>query len=102
MQTTVNKPLPAVPPINKLMQVTAVKIAITIKTLTDDGFTVIGIEFSSGSKPTIQVQNCPACGQLVERGKATYYRMGGAGMNRYRTGQFQIDGIRVLWTERGH
>ncbi|WP_257127699.1 MULTISPECIES: hypothetical protein [unclassified Burkholderia] len=93
---------PEVPPINQLMQLTALRLAATIGTLTEKGFTVIGIEFSNGSKPTIQVQNCTACADMVEKGEATYYRTGGSGVSRYRTGQFKVGEIRVLWTERGH
>ncbi|KUY80115.1 hypothetical protein WS48_16910 [Burkholderia sp. RF7-non_BP1] len=84
------------------MQLTALRLAATIGTLTEKGFTVIGIEFSNGSKPTIQVQNCTACADMVEKGEATYYRTGGSGVSRYRTGQFKVGEIRVLWTERGH
>lgn len=93
---------PAVPPINQLMQLTALRIAAAIETLTDKGFVVIGIEFSNGAKPTIQVQNCAACAELVEKGQATYYRTGVSGATRYRTGQFKIGDVRVLWAERGN
>ncbi|KUY81982.1 MULTISPECIES: hypothetical protein [unclassified Burkholderia] len=100
--TNCNALNPAVPPINQLMQLTALRLAATIETLTTQGFTVIGIEFSNGSKPTIQVQNCAICADMVEKGEATYYRTGGSGISRYRTGQFKVGDIRVLWTERGH
>lgn len=93
---------PAVPPINQLMQLTALRIAAAIETLTGRGFVVVGIEFSNGSKPTIQVQNCAACAELIEKGEATYYRTGVADLGRYRTGQFKIGDVRVLWTERGN
>ena len=93
---------PTVPPINQLMQLTALRIAAAIETLTEKGFTVIGIEFSNGSKPTIQIQNCADCAKLIENGEATYYRTGGEGANRYRTGQFKLGEVRVLWSERGN
>ncbi|WP_175992337.1 hypothetical protein [Burkholderia vietnamiensis] len=93
---------PAVPPINQLMELTALRIAATIGQLTEGGFTVIGIEFSNGSKPTIQIQCCAACAQLIEKGEATYYRTGGTGSGRYRVGQFKVGEIRVLWNEQGH
>ena len=102
MTTVFNALNPAKPPINQLMQLTALRIASTIETLTERGFVVIGIEFSNGSRPTIQVQNCAACAELVESGAATYYRTGGSGVNRYRTGQFKVGDVRVLWTERGN
>lgn len=102
MTQTLNAINPAVPPINQLMQLTALRIAAAIETLTEQGFTVIGIEFSNGSKPTIQVQSCAACAELVAKGEATYYRTGGTGTDRYRTGQFKIRDVRVLWTERGN
>lgn len=93
---------PPVPPINQLMQLTALRIAAVIETLTEKGFVVIGIEFSNGSKPTIQVQNSPTCAEMIEKGEATYYRTGGSGGTRYRTGQFKVGTVRVLWTERGN
>ncbi|MDR5803427.1 hypothetical protein [Caballeronia sp. LZ001] len=102
METIFNALQPTKPPINQLMQLTTLRLASAIETLTERGFTVIGIEFSNGSKPTIQVQSCPACASLIESGEATYYRTGGAGSNRYRRGQFKIGQVRVLWTEQGH
>jgi hypothetical protein len=102
MTPSLNTLNPTVPPINQLMQMTALRIAATIETLTEKGFTVIGIEFSNGSKPTIQIQNCTACVALIESGEATYYRTGGSGAGRYRVGQFKVSDIRVLWTEHGN
>lgn len=93
---------PAVPPINQLMQMSALRIAATIDTLTENGFVVIGIECSNGAKPTIQIQTSAKCAELVERGEATYYRTGGSGEGRYRTGQFKIGTVRVIWSERGN
>ncbi|MBN4664214.1 hypothetical protein HUS70_03250 [Pandoraea nosoerga] len=78
------------------------RIALTIEQLTQEGFVVIGIEYSSGAKPTVQVQTCSLCRALVERGEATYYRSGRGECGHYRTGQFQRNGCRVLWTEQGH
>ncbi|WP_258180664.1 hypothetical protein [Burkholderia multivorans] len=88
--------------INQIMQLAALRIASTIETLTERGFVVIGIEFSNGSKPTIQIQTCGECARMVEAGEATYYRTGVSDNNRYRTGQFKVGDIRVLWTEQGH
>ena len=101
-QSDVRTGATSTPNINQLMQLAALRIAATIDTLTERGFTVVGIEFSSGSKPTIQIQNCAECTDLVERGEATYYRTGVSGAERYRTGQFKVGEIRVLWTEKGH
>ncbi len=88
--------------INQIMQLAALRIASTIETLSERGFVVIGIEFSNGSKPTIQIQTCAECARMIEAGEATYYRTGGSGNDRYRTGQFKVSEIRVLWTEQGH
>ena len=49
-----------------------------------------------------QINGCAVCADMVEKGEATYYRTGGSGISRYRTGQFKVGDIRVLWTERGH
>lgn len=88
--------------INQIMQLAALRMAQAIETLTERGFTVIGMEHSSGMPPTIQVQHCAMCAELVEDGEATYYRTGVDGNHRYRTGQFKVGSIRVLWTEQGH
>lgn len=93
---------PATPPINQLMQMTALRLAASIETLTERGFVVIGIEFSNGSKPTVQIQCCAACAELIEKGEATYYRTGGSGASRYRVGQFKLGEVRVVWNEQGH
>ncbi|KDB09489.1 hypothetical protein LIG30_1461 [Burkholderia sp. lig30] len=93
---------PTKPPINELMQLTALRIAAAIETLTEKGFTVIGIEFSSGSKPTIQIQSCSACAELIDKDEATYYLTGGSGARRYRTGTFKIGEVRIIWTEKGN
>lgn len=90
------------PPINQLMQMSAMRIAATIETLTEKGFVVIGIECSNGSKPTIQIQDGAQCTELVEKGEATYYRTGVSDSTRYRTGQFKIGEVRVIWTERAN
>lgn len=102
MTPAVSATNPSVPPINQLMQMSALRIAATIDTLTENGFVVIGIECSNGSKPTIQIQTSAKCADLVEKGKATYYRTGGSGEDRYRTGQFKIGEVRVIWSERGN
>jgi hypothetical protein len=102
MITSFNALNPAVPPINQLMELTALRIASTIGVLTERGFVVIGIEFSNGSKPTIQIQLCAECAELIAKGEATYYRTGGSGSGRYRVGQFKVGEIRVLWNERGN
>lgn len=90
------------PKINEDMMRGAMRIALTIEELTADGFVVIGIEYSSGAKPTIQVQTCGLCLGLIERGEATYYRFGTGEIGRYRRGQFSRNECRVVWTERGH
>jgi hypothetical protein len=102
MTSVFNAMNPATPPINQLMQLTALRIAATIDTLTERGFTVIGIECSNGARPTIQIQNSAACGELIAKGEATYYHTGGSGTGRYRHGQFKVGDVRVLWTEQGH
>ena len=102
MTATVSATNPAVPPINQAMQMSALRIAAAIETLTEKGFVVIGIECTNGAKPTIQIQTCADCTDLVEKGEATYYRTGGVGLTRYRTGQFKIGEVRVVWTERAN
>jgi len=89
-------------PINEVMQLTAMRFAVTIETLKERGFTVAGIEFSEHSIPTVQVQVCPECAKLIASGEAVYYCFSGNDGTPYRKGQFRVGDIRVIWVERGH
>ncbi|RQZ75038.1 hypothetical protein DF052_06980 [Burkholderia glumae] len=84
------------------MQLAALRIAATIETLSERGFTIIGIQHSGGCVPTIQVQGSAECALLIERGDAVYFKSEGEGAARTRSGQFKVGPVRVIWVERGH
>ncbi|WP_244099397.1 hypothetical protein [Burkholderia gladioli] len=87
---------------NQEMQLAALRIAATIETLSERGFTIIGIQHSGGCVPTIQIQSSAECAQLIEKGDAVYFKSEGEGAARTRSGQFKVGTVRVIWVERGH
>ena len=66
-----------------------------------DGFTVIGMDMSL-TRPVLQIQTCAACRALIEAGKAAYYRLQTVDGVRERIAQFEVEGCKVIWAERGH
>lgn len=58
METMPSTLHPSKPATNQLLQLTALRLAATIQTLTDRGFTVIGLEASKDATPTIQIEGC--------------------------------------------
>ncbi|MGS1019189.1 AAA family ATPase [Burkholderia glumae] len=80
----------------------AVEVVRDLYESTNRGFTVMSIEHTGGSAPTIQIQSCPACAAMIDRGEAVYYCIQGDGATQARKGQFKIDSVRVIWFERGH
>lgn len=53
-------------------------------------------------KPVLWVANDPRLGQMVAEDRAVYYHSGNDVMGHYRIGQFDLDGVTVMWVERGH
>lgn len=101
METMPSTLHPSKPATNQLLQLTALRLAATIQTLTDRGFTVIGLEASKDATPTIQIEGCSKCVSLIERGEAIHYRFSGSGSGRERRGQFKVGPVRVVWIEFG-
>lgn len=72
-----------------------------------EGHRILSADLGLGAiKPTIQVANDPRLGAKVAAEQAAYYRFcvssGLGGRVQERTGQFDREGCRVVWTERGH
>ncbi|PVX80026.1 hypothetical protein [Paraburkholderia unamae] len=102
MNSTIQAIQPQTPPLNGEMWKGALKIACAIEELTEQGYVVIGTEHSSSAIPTVQIQTCTRCAELIARGDATYYYEAGTGPSRMRKGQFHVRDVRVIWQETGH
>lgn len=63
---------------------------------------VVGSEMRTFPKPVLWVANDPRLGQMVVEDRAVYYHSGNDVMGHYRIGQFDLDGVTVMWVERGH
>ena len=89
-------------PVIEQMLDQAHQIKAVIVKLKRNGFEVIGAMTSIGLAPTIQVASGREADNLIETGQAAYYKysMDAAGIQT-RHGQFQVDGVRIVWCERG-
>lgn len=63
---------------------------------------VVGSEMRTFPKPVLWVANDPRLSQMVAEDRAVYYLSGNDVMGHYRVGQFDLDGVTVMWVERGH
>lgn len=84
-------------PITDLMLDRATAMKATIVQLKQRGFTVIGGDIN-GARPSILIEVCIACQQLIESGEACYNVRG----PDYRYGQWLLGDCHVVWIERGH
>jgi len=96
------RPGPAFLPINALMLQAVKKVEVVIQELGRRGFAVVGIDMSTPSRPTVQIQTSARCAQLIESGQAAYYGFGLGQIGHFREGQFCLDGCRVVWTENAN
>lgn len=91
---------PRAPTEQVLDRITAAKRAVIA--LKREGFTVVGVEIDHGLRPTITIQPCGKCAELIASGKAVHYKWTTGASGREVWGQWQIEDCRVLWTEKGH
>lgn len=90
-------------PVNALMLAATLKAAAAIEALSQNGFTVIGVELDTPSRPTIRIQTCSQCHRLIASNEAVYFSFGQRDhFGPYREGQFALGGCRIVWTEFGH
>lgn len=80
-----------------LDRLTQVKSAVVA--LKKRGFVVVGIDLSHGIKPTVQIQYCRQCQQLIATDEAAYYKHITGAAGRERWGQLDIENCRVVWRE---
>lgn len=91
---------PRMRPINELVIEELERAAKVARDLAADGHTIIGVRAEpSGGLPTVQLASSSRLSAMVARNEAAYYRSTSDQIGTYHTGQFQIDGVRVLWIE---
>ena len=100
MQTAMNT-TPDFKNINDIMldRLTHVKRAVV--TLKRDGYSVIGMDMEH-ARPVLKIQNCARCQKLIDAGRAVFYRWQTVDGVREKIAQFELEGCKVIWTERGH
>lgn len=87
-------------PINELVIEELERAAKVARDLAAAGHTIIGVRAEpSGGLPTVQLASSSRLSEMVARNEAAYYRSTSDQIGIYHTGQFQVDGVRVLWIE---
>lgn len=86
-------------PINEIILDGMTRARLVVIQLKRDGFTVIGVDVDS-ARPTVQVMACKKTAELILLNKACYYKWVSVQGAAEKHGQFQIDGVRVVWVER--
>lgn len=67
-----------------------------------NGFEVLGTMVNATAQPSIHVLPGAQTDEMIALGQAVYYRYGkNADGVDIRYGQFQIEGVRVVWVELG-
>ncbi|UTH73947.1 hypothetical protein [Chromobacterium sp. IIBBL 290-4] len=91
------------PPFNAQMMAGAMRVVRAIEALSQNNFTVVSVELSTPSRPTINIQTCGNCRRMIEKGEAVYFSFGrDTYFGPYRQGQFELGGCRIVWTEMGN
>lgn len=85
-------------PINEIILDGMTKARLAVIQLKRDGFTVIGVDINSAI-PTVQIMACKKAADMVSANKACYYKWNRSQGAAEKHGQFQIDGVRVVWVE---
>lgn len=103
---------PAVPPVprpmnrdalsahNRGMGIAALALADTVRVLNERGLQVVSMAAQTVGLPTVRVSPCRLLDGMVARDEAVFYRFGTSEHGvRFREGQFQLNGVRVIWQE---
>ncbi len=84
---------------NRGMGIAALTLADTVRELNDRGLQVMAIAAQAIGLPTVRVSSCRLLDGMVARDEAVYYRFGQDDHGKWREGQFQLSGVRVVWRE---
>lgn len=94
---------PKRPPFNAVIQAATLKVAAVIETLSQRGLAVMSVALDTPARPTIRIQTCARCQQMIANHQAVYYSFGRTThFGPYREGQFSLGGCRIVWMEFGH
>lgn len=87
--------------INDIMLDRLTQAKRAVVALKRDGYSVIGMDMSL-TRPVLQIQTCAQCAELIKQGRAAYYRWQTVGAVREQIAQFELEGCKVIWVERGN
>lgn len=87
--------------INDIMLDRLTQAKHAVVSLKRDGFSVIGMDMSL-TRPVVQIQTCAKCSELIQQGRAAYYRWQTVDGMREQIAQFELEGCKVIWVERGN
>lgn len=71
---------------------------LVIKALSAQNIVVRSVTLAN-KRAVIRISYCRYCDQLIQQGKAIYQYFGCNAEGRYRQGQFNTGGCKVVWTE---
>lgn len=84
---------------NRAMGIAALTLADTVRELNERGLQVVAITAQVIGLPTVRVRPCRLLDGMVQKGEAVFYAFGQDDHGKWREGQFQISGVRVVWRE---
>ena len=84
---------------NRAMGIAALTLADTVRELNDRGLQVVAITAQAIGLPTVRVSPCRLLEAMVQKDEAVFYSFGKDDHGKWREGQFQIAGVRVVWRE---
>lgn len=84
---------------NRTMGIAALMLADTVRELNDRGLQVLAIAAQTIGLPTVRVSPCCLLDGMVARDEAVFYSFGQDDQGKWREGQFQLAGVRVVWRE---
>lgn len=84
---------------NRAMGIAALTLADTVRELNERGLQVVAITAQAIGLPTVRVSPCRLLDGMVQKDEAVFYSFGQDDHGKWREGQFQLSGVRVVWRE---
>lgn len=87
-------------PINEMVIDELERAAKVARDLVSEGHTLISVRSApTGGLPTVQLARSSRLSAMVGRNEAAYYKSTTEQIGTFHTGQFQREGVRVVWVE---
>lgn len=84
---------------NRTLGLMALALADTVRELNDRGLQVVSMSAQCIGLPTVRVAPCALLHGMVQQDQACFYSYGQDDHGKWREGQFQLSGVRVVWRE---